>query len=32
MQVVRHVESWNVSGIEAISQMLRPSTGLEREQ
>ncbi|CAL8464982.1 g4517 [Coccomyxa elongata] len=29
-QVVRHIESWNVSGTEAILQILRPSSGQER--
>ncbi|BDA50578.1 hypothetical protein COCOBI_16-2540 [Coccomyxa sp. Obi] len=29
-QVVRHIESWNISGTEAILQILRPSSGQER--
>ncbi len=30
VQVVRHIESWNVSGTEALLQILRPSSGQER--
>ena len=30
VQVVRHIESWSVSGTEAILQILKPSPGPRR--